>query len=807
MYWFNLKTTVLLIIVTGIHGPFLLADEQAGHGQTQDGHGHAEADRADDHTHTQAGRVRVEPGHAHTAEGYEYIEEITVTADPLGDVDAHLMMPVRVLGKDELETRSIRNIGEAVANELGVSTSDFGTAVGRPVIRGLAGSRVGVLENGISTMDVSNIGADHAVPTEPGLARQVEIFKGPATLLFGSGASGGVVNVVNDRILKYVPDTLEGDISLQYETVSNGVNGSGSFNAGAGNFAFHLDGMKRYSRDYDIPGYAVLNRDPDDEMEKGVLENSSIKSENVSLGVSWVGERGFMGFAVSRLDSNYGILGGHHHGAEDHFDEIDMDLDHHDDEDDHENGEDHEEDEHHEDGDDHDEEDNHDEEDDHENGGDHEEDEHQEDEDGHEHDEADHGEEEGRPRIDLGSTRYDFEASAYEPFSGIHRIRTRWTYTDYNHDEVEGNGDVAVTFLNEEVGGRVEIVHHPLAGWQGAVGIQYHHKDFSAVGEEEFVLPSELESIAAFVLEKNDLGKWHMEFSARYEHQDTSSETGDKTSHDLFSLSGGLNWGYHDGYELGLIVTHAQRAPSLEELYSEGPHLATVTFEYGDSELGKEKSTNIDLYWHKTAGMITLTANLFYNRISDFIFLKEQDLNGDGIADWVHDDFAGDLADILGPGVDSTHLLVAQVQEKADFMGFELEGVVHALHGDYGALDVRLWADYVEGERSDNVNLPRITPWRYGAGMTYFLGPWYASVSYTRVNNQNDTAPFETSTRGYDDLNLYASYRISHGGNDVTLFASASNLLDEEKRRHTSFVKDLAPMPGRSGIFGVRVSF
>ena len=142
------------------------------------------------------------------------------------------MMPVQVLGRDELESRSIRNIGEAVANELGVSTSDFGTAVGRPVIRGLAGSRVGILENGTSTMDVSNIGADHAVPTEPAFARQVEIFRGPATLLFGSGAIGGVVNVVNDRILKYVPETLEGDISLQYETVSDGVNGAGSFNSG-----------------------------------------------------------------------------------------------------------------------------------------------------------------------------------------------------------------------------------------------------------------------------------------------------------------------------------------------------------------------------------------------------------------------------------------------------------------------------------------------------------------------------------------------------------------------------------------------
>ena len=657
------------------------------------------------------------------------MEEIVVTGDPLGDVDAHLMMPVQVLGRDELESRSIRNIGEAVANELGVSTSDFGTAVGRPVIRGLAGSRVGILENGTSTMDVSNIGADHAVPTEPAFARQVEIFRGPATLLFGSGASGGVVNVVNDRILKYVPETLEGDISLQYETVSDGVNGAGSFNFGTGNFALHLDGMKRHANDYEIPGYAELDRDPEEEMEKGVLENSSIESESVALGASWVGEREFIGLAVSRLDSNYGIVGGHDHG------------------------------------------------------------------------------EEGDSRIDLGSTRYDFEASVNEPVNSIHRIRTRWTYTDYNHNEVEANSSVAVTFLNEEVGGRVEIVHHPLGGWQGAFGVQYHNKDFSAVGEEEYVLPSKLESIAAFLLEKNDLGKWHVELGARYEHQDTSSAAGEGTSHDLFSISGGLNWSYHKGYELGLIATHAQRAPSLEELYSGGPHLATVTFEYGDSELGKEKSTNIDLYWHKTAGMITLTANLFYNRINDFIFLKEQDLNGDGSADWVHDDFAGDPADILDPGQDGTHLLVAQVQQNADFMGFELEAVVHALHGDYGALDVRLWADYVEGKRSDDVSLPRITPWRYGAGMTYFQGPWYGSLSYTRVNKQNDTALFETSTRGYNDLNLYVSYRISHGDNDVTLFVSAANLLDEEIRRHTSFVKELAPMPGRSGIFGVRVSF
>ena len=222
---FRIQTVAFLMIVIAVHGPWIYAEEPDGHADTQTTHQRTEADHS--HTHTPGGRTPTDSRHAHTPQGYDLMEEIIVTADPLGDVDSHVMMPVKVLGKDELETRSIRNIGEAVANELGVSTSDFGTAVGRPVIRSLAGSRVGILENGTSTMDVSNIGADHAVPTEPASARQIEIFRGPATLLFGSGASGGVINVVNDRILKYVPKTLEGEISIQYETVSEGVNGAG----------------------------------------------------------------------------------------------------------------------------------------------------------------------------------------------------------------------------------------------------------------------------------------------------------------------------------------------------------------------------------------------------------------------------------------------------------------------------------------------------------------------------------------------------------------------------------------------------
>ena len=175
------------------------------------------------------------------------------------------------------------------------------------------------------------------------------------------------------------------------------------------------------------------------------------------------------------------------------------------------------------------------------------------------------------PRIDMGQTRYDLEADIDQPFAGIHRIRTRWTYNDYNHNELEASGEVGTSFDNDEVEGRVEIIHNPIGLWQGVFGVQYRNKDFAAVGEESFVLPSKVETIAAFLLEKGDLGNWHMEFGARYEYQETSANAAEDTSHDLFSASGGVSWNYAAGYEAGLTVTHAQRAPSLEEAVRKRP--------------------------------------------------------------------------------------------------------------------------------------------------------------------------------------------------------------------------------------------
>ena len=684
------------------------------------------------------------------------MEEVIVTADPLSAVDNHLSRPVQVLTEAELSSRNIGNIGETLANEPGVSSSDFGPGSGRPVIRGLGGARVKILENGIDTLDLSTISADHAVATEPALARQIEIFRGPATLLYGSGASGGLVNLVNDRILRSVPAGLEGELLLNYDTVTDGLTGAGRMNTGTQNFAFHVDAMVRDTDDYDIPGFAELEPD---ELAQGTLENSSLKTDNIGIGMSYVGNRSFIGLALSRLSSDYGVPGGHgHHGEEeDHHDEEDEDEDHHHNDDE---------------------------------GADH------------------HGdEEEGGVRIDMKQTRYDLEAALDEPLPGLQRIKTRWAYNDYKHDEVEGNGEVGTRFNNNELEGRVDFLHAPIGHWNGVVGIQYRNKDFSATGEEAFVPPTTLESIAVFALEKVDYGRWHLELGARYEKQNAITDAGVEAKHRAWSFSGGASWDYMKDYQLGVFAIRSQRAPTIEELFAYGPHLATSTFEVGEPNLNRETSINIDLYWRKTAGRLTFSANFFYNQTDDFTFLQEQDLNNDGVADRVEEDFSGDVVDILEADEDEEPLLVYQTQSDADFLGFELETLVRVLDDSRSALNARLWTDYVKAERDNNTRLPRITPWRFGAELNYARRTWYARLDYTRTNRQSSTAPLETSTSGYHMLGAYLAHTVKLDGTDLILFVRGTNLLNEEARRHTSFVKDLAPLPGRSASFGIRAVF
>lgn len=662
------------------------------------------------------------------------IEEILVTADPLSNVDTHLIQPAQVLSKQELKTRSIQNIGETVSSELGVTSSDFGAGSGRPVIRGQGGGRVKVLESGISSMDASTVSNDHAATTEPVFAEQIEILRGPATLLYGSGASGGLVNVVTNRIPTQLPEgILDADAVLQYESVNDGVTGAASINAGADNFAIHLSGMKRDTNNYDIPGFAESV--PDEGEEPGTVENSATETETVAAGASYIGDAGMIGFSVTGLDNAYGIPGHHHHEEGAVVEEV------------------------------------------------------------------------GGVTIDMQQNRYDFAAALDSPFQGLREIKTRWGYNDYEHAEIEPNGDTGTLFSNEEMEGRVEAIHEPMGNWDGVFGVQLNKRDFAAIGEEAFLPPSKQDAIALFLVEKADFNLWHLDLGMRYEDQSSDARTGASADHDLISIGGGANYEYSDGYLLGVSVGRNQRGPTIEELFANGPHLATNSFEVGHSGLGDETSTNIDLSWHKTGGRQTFKLNLFYNMINDFTYLQEQDLNGDGVPDRVREDFSGNIAEILPRQEDEEPLLLFHSQADASFVGFEAETILNLVESAGSTLDVRLWTDFVNGKLKDNGHLPRINPLRVGAGLDYETGPWYFNLDYTHTEDQNNTAALEDPTPGYNMLNLYAGYTFDVQGTSFTLFARGTNLLDEEVRRHTSIVKNIAPLAGRSGIIGIRAAF
>jgi iron complex outermembrane recepter protein len=665
------------------------------------------------------------------------LEALVVTGDPLGSTEEHISQPVSILGRQELLTRKDRrNIGEAVAHELGVTSSDFGPAVGRPIIRGLGEARVRVLEDGIGTLDVSTISPDHAVATEPLFADQIEIFRGPAALLYGSGATGGVVNIVNRRILDYVPEAIEGDL---YD-----FTGAFRLNTGSGKVGLHLDGLKRSTRDYGIPGFADI--DPEPGARKGILENSDIQTENFSGGMSFVGERGFVGFAISSFSNKYGVPG-HDHG--------------HGEDDGHGHGH------------------------------------------GHGHDDNgfnDPNDNDAGVRIEQSQTRVDIKGALYDPLPGFHTAKTRWGYNDHTLQEFEGGG--AETFLNnKEWEGRVELLHEPLGAWEGVLGLQYRNRDLSTAGLEAFVPSSESDSISVFMLEKRDWQRWHFELGGRFEHQEAERTQARLTaSHDLFSVSGGALWEFADDYFLGANISHAQRAPAVEELFSDGPHFATNTFEVGDPALKKETSNNFDLSLRKRRSRLNWTLNFFANFINDFIFLQEVDRVGDGLPDRVN--AAGEV--VPDPG---GLLLVNHFQSDAEFLGVEFETILGLLDDTRGKLDLRLWTDYVRGKLTDGRNLPRITPVRFGSDLDYSRGPWYAGVNLMRIQQQRDTAPLETATDGYTIFNAHLGYNLTWGPVRYTLFLRGINLLNEEARRHTSFLKDRAPLPGRSAMIGVNANF
>lgn len=648
---------------------------------------------------------------------------ITVSANPLGLDLNSTTLPASVLEGDALIEQRTGTLGETLKNLPGVNSDTFGGGASRPVIRGQTAPRVKVLSDGSEVMDASSISPDHAVTVEPLLAERIEVLRGPATLLYGGGAIGGVVNVVDKKVPTAVPEKgIEAEAELRGATGTKERSGAVGITAGEGQFAVRVEGMKRRTSDYDVPDWPG-----------GKLEGSYSESAQGSVGMSWITPRGYVGLAFTHLESKYGLPGHNHEYEGCHPHGTHLHCGGHDD--------------------------------------------HDHDEEGHDHDhDHEHG---GVPYVKLRSNRLDLRAEYQDPFAGFEKIRVRGGLTDYQHDEIEG-GEVGTRFKNKGYDLRVELQHKPVAGWRGVVGMQNAYSDFRAEGEEAFLPRSRTRSNGLFVLEEYQLNDWRFELGARQDWQRISPEGGaSRSSLSGTSLSAAAIWDFAPQYSVALSLSRSQRLPNAQELYADGVHLATNTYELGNADLGRETSHNIDLTLRKHAGDTTFSASVFHNRVKNYIYANTLDR---------YEDFR----------------LIEYTQRDAEFTGVEGE----LRHQFTPVFSAAVFGDYVRGKLTGgDGNLPRIPAARAGVRGNVKWQQWSGGVEYARVFSQKDIASYEDSTPGYNLVNAVVAYRGRYGETGYEVYVRGTNLLNKLAYNHASFISSVAPLPGRSVMLGVRMTY
>ena len=657
--------------------------------------------------------------HEHDSETV-VLEALVVSASPIARTQADLIGSTSVLSGDALAEVRQPSLGETLSALPGVSSTWFGPGASRPVLRGLGANRVRVLANSTDTLDASNTSPDHAVSVEPFLVKRIEVVRGPASLLYGASAMGGVVNVIDHRIESDLPDrAFAGLVDSSVTDNGAGYATGGSLDVAlAANredqsgFVLHLDGFRREADDLEVPGFSGQPGAP-----KGELVNTDLASKGASAGLSYVSETLDAGLNYNGFDTRYGVPN------------------------------------------------------------------------------------EEAVEIALRQRRLDASADYAGDFGVFSGARAKFGYSDYEHRELEGS-EIGTLLGQEGFDSRLELLHGDASDWSGALGAQFGRTDLSALGDEAF-LPTHLtENAALFVFQEIARESVTWQAGARIEHRridaDAFASPGGTASgprsDERTTFSGSLGAIHTVGpvYKLAWSLSATERAPTGQELYADGPHIGTAAYEIGDAGFDDERSLGGEISLRKVSGFVTGSLTGFANAFDGYIFEE-----GTGV---LVDD--ANTPDPSG-GLERTTF----VQRDALFYGAEAEAVWHLHQAPRHVLDLTTAVDYVRAQEEGGRDLPRVSPVKARLALDWRRASWNAGADLVAVLKQNDVAPGETDTRGHALLGLHAGYCLRTTLATYDFFVRVSNLTDEEARVHASFLKEIAPLPGRAFTAGVRASF
>lgn len=698
------------------------------------------------------------PAHSHTpaaashAHGVVALDQFVTSAAPFARNQVDLAQSTTVLGDRALLLKQQATLGETLTAETGIHATSFGPGASRPIIRGLGGDRIRLLENSVGILDASTASPDHAVSVEPFLVERIEVVRGPASLLYGSNAIGGVVNVITHRIETDLPtEPLRGALEVRGSTAADEFARGGVVDfalkpAADRAIVFHVDAFRRDAKNLRIPGFAESARVRAEETEHALehgepvpdfardrLPNSALESRGGAGGISFVTSAFHFGVSHSGFDSDYGVPG-------------------------------------------------------------------------HEHA---HGSSPAAPtlaegvRIDLRQRRTDLQAEWHGEAGLLHGARFKFGHARYRHAEIEPDGTVGTLFTNKGHDARFELLHGDGKPSAGALGVQATRAIFDATGDEAFLPPSRTTTAAVFAFQEITLQPLTWQFGGRYERTNLSSPGVDARRTGRLSGSAGAVWQLDDTHNLAVSLAYTSRAPNAQEILANGPHAGTQSFEIGNAALSPENALGFEASLRRRKGFVTGAATLFAHSFDGYIFEDPTGLVAvEHRGEWEFLAADDEHAEEHGGGLP----VFRYAQRDARFWGAELETVWH-LHEHAGSqFDLRLAADFTRA-RAAGRNLPRIPATRLMAGLAWTNNAWTLGTDAQFVLDQDRVTPNESASDGYTLVSAHVTRTVELGHLHLEVFARAANLTDAEARPHTSFVKDLAPLAGRSVTAGVRLSF